>query len=72
MSHVPDFQMNQGFSNVLMPLAKCIGLFQTLNIASNEPSCASVEAESAFQACRSLQLIGKRLLLILYLVRSDL
>lgn len=41
MSHVPDFQMNQGFSTVLMLLAKCIGLFQTLNIASNEPACIS-------------------------------
>lgn len=41
MSHVHDFQMNQGFSTVLMPLAKCIGLFQTLNIASNEPGCVS-------------------------------
>lgn len=41
MSHVPDFQMNQGFSSVLMLLAKCTGLFQTLNIASNEPACIS-------------------------------
>lgn len=33
--------MNQGFSTVLMPLAKSIRLFQTLNITSNEPGCVS-------------------------------
>ena len=49
MSHVPDFQMNQGFSTVLMPLAKCTGLFQTLNITSNKPGRVSgVSCEITF------------------------
>lgn len=63
--HVPDFQMNQGFSTVLMPPAKCVGLFQILNITSNKPGRVSgvTVAESAFSGLEkpSLLILNRRL-----------